>query len=294
MNILLKEWRKAQKEERPCARGDVAEEIRVSSLFQEQLFNLVCRSAWLQRKTLKKVHVHLNRVSFYIWLPPFKVGPCPKVEKIQKVGYGEAAITRLMFDILEEKDVFWDLGGGCGYHTLLAAQVINRHQNIHVFEPGSVRHILKYNLNYFGINANYNPLFISDIVDLERNKVTGDYYATNLGSPPDVVKMDIDGGEIEAVKGMKQIIHRNQPLFFVEVHPKFLGETHKFIFNYLSKAGYGIVQLLNFREIDWRPKKVKVAPEIRVKGPDYQLLAHTRKHIKRFTGITSLLRETRQ
>lgn len=259
-------------------------------------FYIVCHSSWLQRKTLKKVHIHINHVSFYIWLPPFKVGPCPKVEKIQKVGYGEAAITELMFYILEEKDVFWDLGGGCGYHTLLAAQVINRHQNIHIFEPGLVRNILKYNLNYFSINANIIPLYISDIVDLKRNKITGDYYTQKYCKdmcPVDVIKMDIDGGEIEAIKGLKKIIHQYQPLFLIEVHPKVLGENHKFIFNYLSKAGYHIMQLLNFREIDWLVRKVKLASEITVKGPDYQLLAYKTQHIKRFKRISSLLRETK-
>ena len=195
----------------------------------------------------------------------------------------EPVVTRLIWDILGEESVFWDIGGSVGYYTLLAAKKIRDSRNIHVFEPSPLNIILRYNLHSFGVNAKLNAFYVCNITDFKKHKISGDYYAKKSGVFPDVIKIDIEGWEIEALKGMNKTL-REKPLLFIEVHPIHISsmfhENHKFIFDYLSDMGYSIVQLVNFRTFNWGLKHIRDPSDLPISPPNYNymLFCCTHKH----------------
>ena len=200
----------------------------------------------------------------------------------------EPAVTRLIWDMLEEESVFWDIGGSVGYYTLLAAKKIKDSRNIHVFEPSPINIILKNNLHSFGINAKLNAFYVDSITDLKKHTISGDYYAKKSGAFPDVIKIDIEGWEIEALKGMNKSF-RKKPLLFIEVHPIHISsifhENHGFIFNHLSDMGYSIVQLINFRNFNWGLKSIEDLSDLPISPPNYNymLLCYPHKHSEKLS-----------
>lgn len=59
---------------------------------------------------------------------------------------------------------------------------------------------------------------------------------------PDVITMDIEGGEFEALKGAEQTLLKKHPLLYISVHPEFLfhnfGEYERHLHNWLIALGY--------------------------------------------------------
>ena len=69
--------------------------------------------------------------------------------------------------------------------------------------------------------------------------------------PPDVIKIDIEGAEFHALKGMKETIRKFKPYLFIEVHPRRLidfGTSEKEFLRYIKKIGY-LVENLRYRRL---------------------------------------------
>jgi len=54
---------------------------------------------------------------------------------------------------------------------------------------------------------------------------------------PDVVKLDIEGGEVEALPGMRKMLQEHRPLMLVEIHGT---EAGRVVWHELVEAGYGL------------------------------------------------------
>lgn len=68
--------------------------------------------------------------------------------------------------------------------------------------------------------------------------ITIDTLVNELGlKRVDWIKMDIEGGEIEALRGAQQTLELLRPVLFIEVH-----ETMEPLTRFLAKSGYRIEQ----------------------------------------------------
>lgn len=235
---------------------------------------------YLRLRSLKRVNVDCEGIFFQIYLP--------KEESPEKFCY-EPAVTTLIFNMLKKNHVFWDIGAARGYYTLLASKVIKEPWNIHAFEPGDFSSkVLKHNLNKFGVKAIVNRYAVAERSDKDT-EISGDDYALSLDQLPDMIKMDIEGAEISALKGMRKILSKKHPMLFIEMHPKkiklMFREDHSFIFDLLSKFGYSIVQIENFRSSNWVTKRITSISEIERIRDNYMLLAYSEEAGKRINQI---------
>jgi FkbM family methyltransferase len=74
--------------------------------------------------------------------------------------------------------------------------------------------------------------------------------------PPDVIKMDVEGGEVLALIGMRRLLAEKRPLLFIETHGP---EAARGVREELQEANYKIYQVskgypevLNVNSFDWK------------------------------------------
>ena len=145
--------------------------------------------------------------------------------------------------------VFYDIGSHFGYMVKIAILAGLEDSNIHTFEPDRFRfYVLSKNNKHDSIHLNRK--FVSDTIS--KNSLTIDSYITTH-DPPNVVKLDIEGAEYHALKGMSQTITSHRPVLFVEVHPTYLptfGHQAEDVISFLSDYKYDL-QILEGEE--WVP-----------------------------------------
>ena len=145
--------------------------------------------------------------------------------------------------------VFYDIGSHFGYMVKIAILAGLEDSNIHTFEPDRFRfYVLSKNNKHDSIHLNIK--FVSDTIS--KKELTLDSYIT-AHDPPSVVKLDIEGAEYHALKGMSQTINSHNPILFVEVHPAYLptfGHQAEDVISLLSTYQYDL-QILEGGE--WIP-----------------------------------------
>lgn len=182
--------------------------------------------------------------------------------------HDESELINLIEKVLDKNSVFYDIGANVGFFTLLASDVAINGQVIS-FEP------LNRNLFYLKEHLRLNNIENVNIIEAavsdsdgstyfykhnDSGNITGDIYEfgeiepievnkvklDNLIKvkniyPPDLIKIDVDGGELLVLKGALLTIKEHRPKFFVETHS---DELLKKCCNFLRNNDYDI-QLLN-------------------------------------------------
>lgn len=185
-------------------------------------------------------------------------------------GYYEKELGDLIRKILLPGDIFLDIGANIGYFSLLAA----KHQptaRIFSFEPVSpIFNLFEQNIslndikNITAINSavgeanSENYIYISGADNTgmssfqkpenysgstEKVKIVSiDEWFSNSGlSKIDLIKLDIEGSELSALKGMKEALLNFKPAVVSEINPEMLRQFNTKavdIFNYLNDLNF--------------------------------------------------------
>lgn len=160
----------------------------------------------------------------------------------------EPVATDYLLKILKKGDRVVDLGANIGYYVTIESVVLGEEGHIIAIEPDSKNlSILKKNLelNHISNIVDVYPLAISDKIGQINFYVSDrcNWHSTmNLGDEYiketvevesrtlddlvgeqlkiDFIRMDIEGAEVEAIKGMQNTLKRNKNLkLFIELHP---------------------------------------------------------------------------
>jgi FkbM family methyltransferase len=204
----------------------------------------------------------------------------------------EKPVMDLLAQIVRPSWVVYDIGANLGVYSIQFSRQVGQHGFVYCIEANPVCvYFLRANLEYNRIsNCEILPVALSDIhrqIDFTINysnsalgvTQNSPFYASKVGhditvqgysldelideyhlKKPDLIKIDIEGAEGYAVKGMQKTIAQDRPLILVEVHGRTAAEM---TFRELGKMGYHFQDISSqnqFTNVDqliaWFPEAV--------------------------------------
>lgn len=154
-------------------------------------------------------------------------------------GVWEKELTKLMKDIIKEDTVFVDVGAHIGYYSLLAAKIAKK-SRVYSFEPMTINYeLLEKNIalnNYKNVKCfkialsdseGKVKLYCDKNLSVRNSIVSTEIIEGNaledvetmpldfLVENADIVKIDVEGGEVKVLKGMKKLIEINQDIIVI-------------------------------------------------------------------------------
>jgi FkbM family methyltransferase len=226
-----------------------------------------------------------------------------QTEKDYWLGTYEPELEAALHDLVQPGMVAYDVGANIGYVTLLLTRVVGETGRVFAFEalPANVER-LRANIGLNGlearvtvvagaVTASEGPVRFLVHASSGMGKAEGsagrqadDYPAEvavpglsldefvfkNGNMPPQVIKMDIEGGEVLALPGMRRLLAEARPRMLMELHGP---ESAQAAWEALTAAGYqicwmrrGYPPVPSLEALDWkaylvaRPKSLILNP----------------------------------
>jgi FkbM family methyltransferase len=183
-----------------------------------------------------------------------------------RLGIYEIHVQRALARILKCGSVFYDVGANVGFFSLLGAKLVGDGGVVIAFEPSgdnglALRSLCEANgvrnvqliseavsavdgEAYFAQGTSHAQHHIADdqgAGGLKVRTVSLDSF-TKTHSVPQVVLMDIEGAEFDALRGACNLLSLgNAPTWIIELHN---ADTDKLVTGILTKSGYVLTPLL--------------------------------------------------
>ncbi|MEQ9372271.1 MAG: FkbM family methyltransferase [Coleofasciculus chthonoplastes F3-SA18-01] len=133
------------------------------------------------------------------------------------------------------------------YEKICYHQKINPHSDIRPFQLAMGASDGKLNMGYEAghlVAVPTSNLSIEEATSVDM--VTVDSFVLEHNIVPDVIKIDIEGFELEALKGAVGSLSQYSPIIFLEVHPKHLLENNQnaiYLIDFINQLNYTIYDL---------------------------------------------------
>ena len=212
-----------------------------------------------------------------------------QAEKDYWLGIYEPELQAALGDLVRPGMVAYDVGANIGYISLLLARRVAQAGRVYAFEalPANLERLrANLALNEPGKSVVVTPAAVvecerpvrflvgpsggmgkadgsagrgdvaySDTVDIDGLSL--DTFVFEMGNPPpQVVKMDIEGGEALALPGMVRLLEQERPLLLLELHGP---EATQVTWQTLTRRGYrlcrmrpGYPPVKTQQELDWK------------------------------------------
>jgi FkbM family methyltransferase len=173
--------------------------------------------------------------------------------------------------------VFADVGAHVGYYSCIAG-ALNEHLSLFLFEMnrdmvGAIARNLAANGLSDAVIVNRpvadrhrlvgyarasrepglsmrDPAGAAESGLVPAETVTLDAFFAERGAWPDLIKIDVEGAELEVLRGAREIVARHHPVLFVEVHPRLLGNfgsSAEQVYAFLREHGYALERFVGHR-----------------------------------------------
>ena len=205
----------------------------------------------------------------------------------------EPAVSELFLSALADTSCFADVGTNLGWYTCLAARSmpsgrvfgfemdelncallrknveLNGCDNVETIHTAISDSCAK--VTYCRDGRRPNPTLSLSTADdsgssAERVSVdatTLDRFFTDR-SPPDVVKIDVEGAEMNVLRGMSGLLREKRPIVFLEIHPAALPRfdtSAASVVSVLIGAGYRVSEIEDMRSDDSPSRLVGITTE---------------------------------
>jgi len=162
-------------------------------------------------------------------------------EKYYWTGTYERAVQERLVELLRPGGIFWDVGSHIGFFTLLASRLVGKDGRVHTFEPhlanvarleagiklNDARNVTVHKCaitaergsrKLYSHNASNMWTLVPELggalsVDVQCRAL--DELSRDLGRP-DVIKIDVEGAECDALRGGSELLTQHRPKLIVE------------------------------------------------------------------------------
>lgn len=159
------------------------------------------------------------------------------------IGNYEAPIQKTLAKYLRPKMVFYDVGANGGFFSLLGAALVGSNGKVVAFEPHPatakqlkrqmrVNNMLHVDVVVAAVSDKIGTAKLSDdtssdmlsLVDAHKAKRTITVRTTTIDHEtktralPDLIKIDVEGAEIDVLRGAYHLICTKKPILLVELH----------------------------------------------------------------------------
>jgi FkbM family methyltransferase len=256
---------------------------------KKQVYRLGPASGWIRRFLTAIAPVGLTEVKISSGrMQGLRMVLDMQSEKDYWLGTYEIDLQAVLGEMIQTGWIAYDVGANIGFFSLLLATLVGENGRVFAFEslPGNVNR-LKGNLAVNDLSSQVTVVQAAVIdhtgpvkfllgpsgamgkvlgsagrVDIHAQviEVTGisldDFVYHQENPAPNVIKMDIEGGEVLALEGMIRLLVEARPLLFLELHGE---EAAKTTWDILVKAGYelrklesGLPVVESFTELAWK------------------------------------------
>jgi hypothetical protein len=160
-------------------------------------------------------------------------------------GVDERLLQRWLSEYVESGSTCLDIGASDGYYTVLMAKLAGPKGAVYAFEPSSqLSERIAYHVGLNGRKHDLAPVTVYDKFvgsetqqsDLLSVTVDSVVHNTPIGRV-DAIKIDVDGAEVDVLRGASRTLERFHPHLFVEVHSRDLLAEVQHI---ASRYGYAL------------------------------------------------------
>ncbi len=262
-NLILFSERRAKFREHPFGAAWQALRRRISQFFDVRIPNLLGASEFAASKTFFSAPIKVLRRDKFCMDTWGVIG-----------GGTDILTTKFFIDTIRKGVTVIDGGAYIGWYTLLAAELTGSTGSVHAFEPTArTLPVLRRNIagrkNIFLNNAalykqsgqiefydfgkglGYANAVVSEAKPLPGKRgenhgqhllvqgVSLDNYCAKVGITPDFIKLDLEGGEYDALLGAQAVLKSKQPIVVIEVSQTEIqsGEYNR-IADFLRVHGY--------------------------------------------------------
>jgi FkbM family methyltransferase len=202
------------------------------------------------------------------------------------LGTNEPPVQQILAQNLQAGDVLYDIGANVGFFTILGAKLVGSTGHVYAFEPvpenaAAVHHNASLNnltqvtvlhravsdrdgsgellLAYYSGGSALStvdtpPPDLKGIIDV--GVVTVDSLVGRQAIlPPTVVKIDVEGAEINVLRGMSQTMNEHKPLIIYEIDDEdeaSFNQKQEACAAFLIGNGYSVTRIEDsYQEIEW-------------------------------------------
>lgn len=206
----------------------------------------------------------------------FKLDYTFGLHKYQEFGNKHNAGFRYWLQCCRDKSVVFDIGAHIGLYSLPASQVIGSNGRVYAFEPSQANcQYLQKHIVYNGCkNIVIEPVLVGkeskDAVsfqenpkadamnaiivqknpglyrNVQRRQIALDDFCYGGQIFPQVMKIDVEGAEVQAIEGARRLLREKHPIVFLSVHPSrivLLSETVEKLFRLIRELRYTVKDL---------------------------------------------------
>lgn len=188
---------------------------------------------------------------------------------------GEQAVYDALTRLIGDGMTAFDIGANEGLFTLCAAKRIGSGGRVVCFEPApEALRLLRHNIRLNGFQSRVDVVgkLVADRCGWERFYANGksgynsqskeaapsnadpiqvetvsiDAFVEATGRSPDVVKIDVEGAELQVLRGMEAVLTRGDIVVLCEIHPACFGFFHaseRDIVGFMERIGFGIYDM---------------------------------------------------
>ena len=221
-----------------------------------------------------------------------------KTEKYYWLGTYEQGMEAALADFVRQGDIVYDIGANIGYFSLIFARKVGSEGQIFAFEPlpENIERLQEnLMLNHREDNVTVVSSAVSDSTGTEeflvhslhsmgklagvngRNtkyqrsvivkSLTIDGFIYDEGKPaPDIVKMDIEGGEVKAIRGMTRLLSDKKPIILLELHGP---DAARVVWDTIKEGDYELCHLRpgyppcnSITQLNWREHVVALPKSV--------------------------------